>query len=292
MLKIGITSRALFDLDSSHLIFEQSGLDAYKEHQVKEENNPLNPGQAFSLVKKLLSLNSKFKDEKLVEVILLSRNSADTGLRIFNSIQHHGLDIKKAAFCGGNSPHIYAKSFGAHLFLSTEFEDCKSSILSGTASARIIPSKQSTFNEENLRVAFDGDSVVFSEESQKIYDEQGLEAFDKNEKDLANNPMTGGPFKPFLNELYKVQQSFPTNECPIRIALETARSAPSHERVIKTLREWKIRIDESLFLGGMDKSSFLKDFGADIFFDDQIENCQSASLEVPTGQVINFNSRN
>ena len=291
MLKIGITSRALFDLDASHLIFKQSGLDAYKEHQVKEENNPLNPGEAFSLVKKLLNLNSKFKDEKLVEVILLSRNSADTGLRIFNSIQHHGLDIKKAAFCGGNSPHVYAKSFGAHLFLSTEFEDCKSSILNGTASARIIPSKQSSIHDENLKVAFDGDSVIFSEESQRIFDKHGLEAFDKNEKNLANNPMTGGPFKSFLKELCKVQQSFLTNECPIRIALVTARSAPSHERVIKTLREWKIRVDESLFLGGMDKTNFLKDFGADIFFDDQIENCKSACLEVPTGQVINFNSR-
>ena len=137
MLKIGITSRALFDLDSSHLIFMNNGLEAYKEHQMVKEDCPLEPGQAFSLVRKLLNLNTKFSGKKLVEVFLLSRNTADTGLRIFNSIQHHGLDIRKAAFCGGNSPHIYAKSFGAHLFLSTEFEDCKSSINSGIASARI-----------------------------------------------------------------------------------------------------------------------------------------------------------
>ena len=291
MLKIGITSRALFDLDSSHLIFMNNGLEAYKEHQMVKEDCPLEPGQAFSLVRKLLNLNTKFSGKKLVEVFLLSRNTADTGLRIFNSIQHHGLDIRKAAFCGGNSPHIYAKSFGAHLFLSTEFEDCKSSINSGIASARIMPSRYSKVDNEILKVAFDGDSVIFSEESQKIFDKSGLEAFNKNEKNLADNPLSGGPFKSFLRELYKVQQIFPKDECPIRIALVTARSAPSHERVIKTLREWKIRIDESLFLGGMDKTSFLKDFGADIFFDDQIENCKSASLRVPTGQVIYFNSR-
>ena len=292
MLRIGITSRALFDLDSSHFIFENEGLDAYKNHQVLNENLPLKPGQAFGLVKKLLNLNIKFKEKKLVEVILLSRNTADTGLRVFNSIQHHGLDIKKAAFCGGNSPHIYAKSFGAHLFLSTEFQDCKSSIENGIASARIMASKKNLIENDGLRVAFDGDSVIFSEESQKIYEEKGLEAFDENEKSLANKPLSGGPFKPFLNELYQIQQFFSSKECPLRIALVTARSAPSHERVIKTLREWNIRVDEALFLGGVDKASFLKDFGADIFFDDQIKNCRSTCMEVPTGQVINFNTRN
>ena len=179
MLKIGITSRALFDLDSSHLIFKNNGLEAYKEYQIIKENCPLKPGQAFSLVKKLLNLNNQFSDKKLVEVFLLSRNTADTGLRIFNSIQHHGLDIEKAAFCGGNSPHVYAKSFGVHLFLSTEFEDCKSSINSGIASARIMPSRNSKVDNETLKVAFDGDSVIFSEESQKIFDEYGLEAFNK-----------------------------------------------------------------------------------------------------------------
>ena len=291
MLKIGITSRALFDLDSCHSIYKQFGLEAYKDHQISNENNSLNPGQAFPLVKKLLRLNNKLSGEKLVEVILLSRNTADTGLRIFNSIRSHGLDITKAAFCGGESPHLYAKSFGAHLFLSTDLEDCKSSLTQGIASARIMASKKSIDHGEILKVAFDGDAVIFSEDSQKIFDKHGLKVFNKNELEHANKPLSGGPFKSFLHELFKVQQSFPKKECPIRIALVTARSAPSHERVIKTLRDWKIRIDESLFLGGMDKTNFLKDFGADIFFDDQIENCKAACLEVPTGQVINFNSR-
>ena len=140
MLDIGSTSRALFDLDESHKIFEKEGLEAYRKYQISNENEVLNPGQAFPLVTKLLDLNNKLKGSRSVEVVLLSRNSADTGLRIFNSIQDYGLDIKRAAFCGGNSPHTYAKSFGAHLFLSTEFEDCKSALLSGIASARIIPS--------------------------------------------------------------------------------------------------------------------------------------------------------
>jgi len=290
MLVIGITSRALFDLDDSHKIFEDQGLEAYREYQISNENKILNPGQAFPLVKKLLNLSRKLKEEKSVEVVLLSRNSADTGLRIFNSIEHHNLDIKRAAFCGGNSPHTYAKSFGAHLFLSTEFSDCKLALKSGVAAARIIPTGVAKTKESQLKVAFDGDAVIFSEESQEIYDSQGLDAFDRNEKNLANKPLLGGPFKPFLSELHRLQNLFPQSECPIRIALVTARSAPSHERVIRTLRDWKIRIDESLFLGGLRKAEFLKVYQADIFFDDQEENCGSASEEVPTGQVVNLKS--
>ena len=182
-----------------------------------------------------MDLNKELKGEKSVEVVLLSRNSADTGLRIFNSIEHHNLDIKRAAFCGGGSPHTYAKSFGAQLFLSTEFSDCKSSIENGVAAARIIPSGKTDINDDVLKVAFDGDSVIFSEESQSIFDTKGLEAFDENEKNLAKKPLSGGPFKPFLSQLYNIQQDFPYKYCPIRIALVTARSAPSHERVIRTL---------------------------------------------------------
>ena len=288
MLVIGITSRALFDLDDSHKIFEEQGLEAYREYQISNENEALNPGQAFPLVMKLLDLNKQLKKQKSVEVVLLSRNSADTGLRIFNSIEHHKLDIKRAAFCGGNSPHTYAKSFGAHLFLSTEFSDCKLALKSGVAAARIIPSGTPKTRDSQLKVAFDGDAVIFSEESQEIYDSFGLAAFDKNEKSLANKPLSGGPFKPFLSELHRIQTLFPQSECPIRIALVTARSAPSHERVIRTLRDWEIRVDESLFLGGLQKADFLKVYQADIFFDDQEENCDSASEKVPTGQVVNL----
>ena len=288
MLVIGITYRALFEIDDSHKIFEEQGLEAYREYQISNENEALNPGQAFPLVMKLLDLNKQLKKQKSVEVVLLSRNSADTGLRIFNSIEHHKLDIKRAAFCGGNSPHTYAKSFGAHLFLSTEFSDCKLALKSGVAAARIIPTGTPKTRDSQLKVAFDGDAVIFSEESQDIYDSFGLAAFDKNEKSLANKPLSGGPFKPFLSELHRLQTLFPQSECPIRIALVTARSAPSHERVIRTLRDWEIRVDESLFLGGLQKGDFLKVYQADIFFDDQEENIDSASDKVPTGHVVNL----
>jgi len=291
MLVIGITSRALFDLDFSHDIFKKDGLESYRKFQISNENIPLSPGRAFPLVKKLLSLNNKIKGNRNVEVILLSRNSSDTGLRIFNSIEHHNLDIKRAVFCSGGSPHAYAKSFGAHLFLSTEASDCRSSMKSGVASARIFPSSVPFSEDETLKVAFDGDSVIFSEDSQSIYDKYGIKAFEKNEKSLAKLPLTGGPFKSFLFELHKLQKKFLPSNCPIKIALVTARSAPTHERVIRTLREWGIRIDECLFLGGLEKGSFLKVFDADIFFDDQIENCSSASTFVPTAHVISINQQ-
>ncbi len=286
MLVIGITSRALFDLDKSHEIFKKEGLGTYRDYQISHENIPLDPGQAFPLVNKLLELNKKIDGDRSVEVILLSSNSADTGLRIFNSIEHHNLDIKKAAFCGGGSPHIYAKPFGAHLFLSTEFSDCKLALESGIASARIIPVGRADTEENILKVAFDGDAVIFSEESQKIFERLGLEAFEENEKNLAKESLPGGPFKAFLSELHSLQEKFSHHDCPIRIALVTARSAPSHERVIRTLREWKIRIDECLFLGGLEKVNFLKAYKADIFFDDQKENCETASEEIPTGHVV------
>jgi len=286
MLVIGITSRALFDLDSSHTIFNEKGLDVYTQHQIENENVPLNPGKAFPLVKKLLSLNSLIEGDRSVEVVLLSRNTADTGLRIFNSIENHNLDITRAAFCGGKSPHEYAKAFGAHLFLSSEYSDCKLALENGIASARIMPSGKLENKDGILKVAFDGDAVIFSDESQEIYEKEGLVAFDKNERSLAKLPLTGGPFKPFLSQLNIIQNNFSHYECPIRIALVTARSAPSHERVIRTLRDWNIRIDECLFLGGMTKKDFLKAYQADIFFDDQLDNCELSSEEVPTGQVL------
>ena len=286
MLVVGITSRALFDLDKSHEIFINQGLETYRNYQISKENVPLEPGQAFLLVNKLLELNKKIEVRRSVEVILLSSNSADTGLRIFNSIEHHKLDIKKAAFCGGKSPHMYAKPFGAHLFLSTEFTDCKLALENEVAAARILPSVITQSKDNQLKVAFDGDAVIFSEESQEIFEKKGLEAFDANEKNLAKKSLPGGPFKPFLSELHRLQGKFSNLDCPIRIALVTARSAPSHERVIRTLREWNIRIDECLFLGGLEKVNFLKAYQADIFFDDQKENCDLASEEVPTGHVV------
>ena len=285
-LVIAISSTALFDMRESHDIFETQGVAAYANYQREHEDDILGPGEAFPLVTKLLRINEKLGGEPRVEVILLSRNSADTGLRVFNSIAHHGLNITRAAFSGGKSPYRYVSDFACHLFLSTHADDVRSALESGMAAATLLPSQGSSSSaSDELRFAFDGDAVLFSDASERIFKERGLDAFTANEKASARMPMDPGPFKNFLQTLHSLQAEFPVDECPIRTALVTARAAPAHERVVRTLREWDIRIDESLFLGGLSKGDFLKSFGADVFFDDQQGHCTSASEHVATGHV-------
>lgn len=284
-LIIAISSRALFNLDDSHAVFEKEGVEAYWKYQIANENNLLEMGVAFPLVKKLLALKDQITGDNLVEVILLSRNSADTGLRVFNSIQQHQLNITRAAFTSGGSPYQYIKAFGAHLFLSANPQDVMNALEAGCAAATILPGTVHTNHSQELRIAFDGDAVLFSDEAERIYQAAGLEEFAKTEVAAANTPLSGGPFKGFLSALHRLQTFFPAGECPIRTALVTARSAPAHERVIRTLRAWNIRIDEALFLGGLEKGKFLEGFGADIFFDDQDGHCQNSSQHVATGHV-------
>jgi 5'-nucleotidase len=287
-LVVAISSRALFNLDESHAVFETEGVEAYCRYQVEREDIPLEAGVAFSLVKKLLALNERDPANPCVEVILLSRNSADTGLRIFNSIKHHELNICRAAFTRGESTHPYISAFGAQLFLSAEPSDVRKALEAGFAAATILSSAAVPLPDANpaqLRIAFDGDAVLFSDESERIYKRDGLGAFESNEASSAKQPLPGGPFKNFLAMLHRIQLDYPAETSPIRTALITARGAPAHERVIRTLRAWNIRIDEALFLGGRDKGEFLKAFGADIFFDDQPTHCESARQHVATGHV-------
>ncbi len=284
-LVIAISSRALFNLDASHEIYEQKGLAAYSRYQIDREEEPLEPGEAFAMVQKLLRINQLLSGENRVEVILLSRNSADTGLRVFNSVQHYQLDIQRAAFCGGESPYRYISAFGAHLFLSTEAEDVRNALQHGVAAATLVSNRGGGSDSEQLRFAFDGDAVLFSDEAERVYKSEGLEAFHNSEQAAAHEPLSGGPFKPFLAALQKLQKEFPVTESPIRTALVTARSAPAHERVIRTLRAWDIRIDESIFLGGLNKGEFLRAYQADVFFDDQESHCEAASPHVATGHV-------
>lgn len=284
-LVVAISSRALFDLDESHTIFETEGKEAFCRYQIEHENEILAPGFAFPLVKKLLAINDNFTGSTLVEIILLSQNSADTGLRIFNAIEHYQLAVSRAAFTSGNSPYGYIPAFGAHLFLSANAKDVANALTAGYAAATIVSTSDHDKNPGQLRIAFDGDAVLFSDESERIYQEHGLEAFTKNEKNAADKPLTGGPFKNFLAALHKIQANFDQNSSPIRTALVTARAAPAHERVVKTLRAWDIRIDEAMFLGGMEKGPFLNAFGADIFFDDQKGHCDSAGAHVTAAHV-------
>lgn len=282
---VAISSRALFDLDSAHQIYLEQGLEAYIEYQRSRENEILQPGVAFPVAQKLLALNDDGMDHPGVEVVLLSRNSADTGLRIFNSIEHYGLAIERAVFTNGTSPANYIEATGADLFLSANAEDVRRVLMAGYAAATILPQATRENRSSQLRIAFDGDAVIFSDEAERVYKTQGLEAFSSSERAAAEQPLKAGPFKRVLEAIHRIQSAYPVEENPIRTALVTARSAPAHKRVILTLRAWGIRVDESMFLGGRDKAAFLRAFGADIFFDDQHMHCESAARVTAAGHV-------
>ena len=291
-LVVAITARALFHLEDSHGLFEAKGVKAYADYQRQREDDMLAPGIAYPLVRKLLALNDIAPAAApRVEVILLSRNSADTGLRIFNSIQHYGLDIRRATFTSGAPVWPYIKPFGAQLFLSANPESVRRALEAGVAAATILPAPAPEATPEpprrdQLRIAFDGDAVIFGDESERVSREHGVEAFGRHERERAHEVLSGGPFRGFLSALHDLQAAFPAgDDAPIRTALVTARSAPAHERVIRTLREWDVRLDEALFLGGREKGPFLEAFGADIFFDDSPHNIDSARRHVAAGHV-------
>lgn len=206
---------------------------------------------------------------------------------MFNSIRAYGLNITRAAFCGGQSPYRYIRAFGCDLFLSTDAEDVRHALEQNVAAAQLLGRYRGhgSSQTDTLKLAFDGDSVLFSDEAEQVFQSDGLAAFAASEVHQAQQPLGGGPFKAFLSALHQIQQEFPEGESPIRTALVTARGAPAHERVIRTLRDWDIRLDESLFLGGMDKTEFLRAFEADIFFDDQTTHCERAADHVATGHV-------
>ena len=285
-LVVGISSRALFDLEEENKIFLEQGLNAYEEYQIAHEKDVLKPGTAFPLVKALHNLN--YKDKKLTEIIIMSKNSANTSLRIFNSIEQYGLDISRAALVGGASISPYLSSFKTDLFLSADEKDVQEAINANFAAGIICTSELPIDSEQEInqiRIAFDGDAVIFSDASEKIYQKAGLEAFSEHERKNAQNPLPEGPFAKLLKTISLVQSKFEGDVMPIRTALVTARNAPAHERVIRTLRAWDVRIDETFFLGGIEKSEVLKAFGANIFFDDQAVHTEAASKLVPSARV-------
>ncbi len=288
ILVVGISSRALFDLEKENEIFKEEGLDVYTKYQLDNINNPPRPGTAFRLVKNILSLNTDPKNVK-VEVIILSRNNAATSLRITNAIEDHGLSITRSAWTGGENISKYLGPYKVDLFLSAEEADVQDAINSGFAAGRIY--KTSKYSPENksdkqkIKIAFDGDAVLFSDESERIYKEKGLEAFIQHEKMNAHKPLPEGPFAPLLKALANAQSEFNAFNAPIRTALITARDRPAHERVVRTLAAWGVRIDEVFFMGGVDKYEILSAFGADIYFDDQDVHCAPASKVVPTAIV-------
>jgi len=286
-LVVAISSRALFDFEEENQVFEQGDDRAYMALQLERLDVPAKPGVAFSLVKKLLAFNQAGADpSQPVEVVILSRNDPVSGMRVFRSAQHYGLAIERGSFTRGEPPWRYLKPLHANLFLSAHLSDVRAALEAGVPAAQVYPQSAhaSAAHPLEVRIAFDGDAVLFSDEAERIYQSEGLSAFHKHEQDKAQQPLLAGPFKPLLAALQRLQQAG-TPSMRIRTALVTARSAPAHERAIRTLMNWNIEVDEAMFLGGLPKGEFLAEFEPDFFFDDQTGHVDSASRHVPAGHV-------
>jgi 5'-nucleotidase len=285
-LVVAISSRALFDFEEENRVFDAEGERAYIDLQYSRLDVPAKEGVAFRLVKKLLAFNSA--DAQRVEVVVLSKNDPVSGLRIFRSAERAGLKIERGVFTRGRSPYSYLDALRANLFLSANEHDVMAALDAGFPAARVLPESMQSVgrNADEVRIAFDGDAVLFSDEAERVYQRDGLDAFTRHEVVHALKPLPPGPFKPLLEALHRLQVASGT-DVPMRLrtALVTARSAPAHERAIRTLMDWDIAVDELLFLGGLDKGEFLKAFQPDFFFDDQRGHVESARRHVATGHV-------
>jgi 5'-nucleotidase len=283
-LVVAISSRALFNFEEENRVFEQGDDRAYMELQRQRLDIPATPGVAFSLVQKLLAFNDATTQR--VEVVILSRNDPVSGMRVFRSAAHYGLAIQRGNFTRGEAPWRYLKPLHANLFLSTHLSDVRAALAAGVPAAQVYPhsAHASAAHPHEVRIAFDGDAVLFSDEAEQVYQSGGLSAFQKHEMDKVALPLPDGPFKPLLVALQKLQQAN-MPDMRIRTALVTARSAPAHERAILTLMNWNIDVDQAMFLGGLDKGEFLLEFEPDFFFDDQTGHIESAARHVPAGHV-------
>jgi 5'-nucleotidase len=285
-LVIGVSSRALFDLEKENAIFDTGRVDAYRQYQLEHEQDILGKGAAFYLVEALLKLN-RFSDQRLVEVIIMSQNSPDTGLRIHHSIKHYGLDITRSAFSGGESLGPFLKAFSVDLLLTRNKADVQMAIDAEDCAAGEIydPPKEFLPDEEKIRFAFDADAVLFAEDSELIYKREGLEPFQANELAQENVQLRDGPFAKLIRMLSAIHRRIGSDKSPIKLSVVTSRNSPAHVRVIKTLRDWDVYVDQAFFLGGMAKDQVLKALRPHIFFDDQRVHVESAALVVPSGQV-------
>jgi 5'-nucleotidase len=283
-LVVAISSRALFDFEEENEVFEQTDDTAYMRLQLARLDTPAKPGVAFSLVQKLLAFNTEAS--QTVEVVILSRNDPVSGLRVMKSAAHYALPIIRCSFTRGEPPWRYLKPLRANLFLSTHLSDVRAALAAGVPAAQVYPQSAHASDAHpcEVRIAFDGDAVLFSDEAERVYHSHGLNAFQQHEMDKVALPLPDGPFKPLLVALHRLQQAA-TPQMRIRTALVTARSAPAHERAIRTLMNWSIEVDEAMFLGGLDKGEFLREFEPDFFFDDQTGHIESAARHVPSGHV-------
>jgi len=283
-LVVAISSRALFDFEEENTLFESGDPKAYMQLQLERLDLPARPGIAFSLIRKLLAFNDTTAQR--VEVVILSRNDPVSGMRIFRSGHANEIKLERGVFTQGRSPFRYLRPLRAHLFLSANAEDVREALAAGFPAARVLTESVLAGNNypNEVRIAFDGDAVLFSDEAERVYQAQGLDAFQQHERTKATQPLPEGPFKPLLAALHRLQQAG-TPAMRIRTALVTARSAPAHERAIRTLMDWDIHVDEAMFLGGLPKGEFLREFEPDFFFDDQTGHVDHAARHVPSGHV-------
>jgi 5'-nucleotidase len=283
-LVVAISSRALFDFEEENRVFERDGEAAYIALQYARLDVPARAGVAFPLVQKLLAFNTP--DAQRVEVVVLSKNDPVSGLRVFRSAQRAGLALERGVFTRGRSPWQYLDSLRANLFLSANESDVLAALEAKCPAARVYPesAQAASRHASELRIAFDGDAVLFSDEAERVYQRDGLAAFAQHEMANALQPLPPGPFKPLLEALHRLH-SDRKSPVKIRTALVTARSAPAHERAVRTLMEWNISVDEAMFLGGLDKGAFLKAFEPDFYFDDQRGHVDSARAYVAAGHV-------
>ncbi|MFW5443609.1 MAG: 5'-nucleotidase [Methylococcaceae bacterium] len=298
-LVVGISATALFDLKQADKIFrekykqdKESAIAEYRKYMLEREDELLDDGTGMPLVKALLELNKyqRAGEPPLIEVVVMSRNSPETGIRVLQNIRHSKLKISRHAFTGGESVVDYLEAFDVDLFLTTTIKDAQKVIDGKTCAAAILkspPEKSKKIPEGQVRIAFDGDAVLFDESSEQIYKAKGLESFNKNEDQQQNEPMLEGPYAALLKKLSRLQERLPfsVEYSPVRISIVTARNAPAEMRVIKTLRHWGVYVDEVFFLGGMDKTPVLEAFQPHIFFDDQELHVENASKVVPAGKV-------
>ncbi|WP_420465930.1 5'-nucleotidase [Panacagrimonas sp.] len=285
-LVVALSSRALFDFEEENGVFDRQGDDAYTRLQLERLDTPAKTGVAFPLARKLLAFNGD--GQHRVEVVILSRNDPVSGLRVFRSASAGGLVLERGVFTRGQPPWRYLRPLGAHLFLSAHDQDVADALAAGFPAARVFSRSvvDAVRHPNELRIAFDGDAVLFSDEAERVFQSAGLDAFQSHERDHASRPLPPGPFKPLLDALHRLQKAA-GEKVPIRVrtALVTARSAPAHERAIRTLMDWGIELDEAMFLGGLGKGPFLREFEPDFFFDDQLAHCESAALAGPAGHV-------
>lgn len=288
ILVVGVSTRALFNLEEENKIFEEQGIEAFRDYQLKNEDELLEAGTAFHLVRSLLELNN-VADKKIVEVVVMSRNSPETGMRVLNTIEKYKLDITRVAFTGGEPLSPYIDAYGIDLFLSKDQIDIQTIIDSNECAAAFIydPPKAFSSLDPRVKIAFDADAVLFSDESEYRYKTEGMASFHKYEKEHEDDALAEGPFAKLLIKLSKIQEHLPMRieYSPLRLAIVTARNAPSHKRVIKTLRKWGVYVDEVYFLGGLSKDKILKAMGAQIFFDDQDTHLIDSCKVVPSAKV-------